>query len=66
MDTESPQRVDHALLIGIDRYQYIGPDLNGCVGDVEDMRDVLVSQLQTPADRVVLLRATHLQSEPPE
>src|SRR4051812_7323320 len=65
MATRPTQRVDRALLIGIDRYQFIGPDLGGCVGDVEAVRNLLMARLHTPADRVFLLTASRSGSEPP-
>jgi hypothetical protein len=60
------QRVDHALLIGVDLYQYIWPPLSGCVGDVEALAKLLVTQLQTPPDRVIKLTAGHTGKEKPE
>ena len=31
------------MLIGMDRYEHIGPDLGGRVGDVKAARDLLTS-----------------------
>jgi hypothetical protein len=65
METRPVQRVDRALLIGIDRYRFIGPNLGGCVGDVMAVRDLLTLRLDTPADRVRMLTASWDGREPP-
>ena len=41
MPESAGQRVDRALLIGSDNYQYISPQLSGCVGDVQKVSDLL-------------------------
>jgi len=46
------QRVDRALLIGIDRYDYLHPNLNGCVGDVQKITEFLVGTLNTRREQI--------------
>lgn len=60
--TREPQKF--ALLVGIDNYKY--PDrvssLAGCVNDVKDMENLLVSKFQFPQSNIRILtneRATH-------
>ena len=58
------------LLIGVDRYEYIRPDLDGCVGDVNQLHDLLVWQLGTLPERITKLtsnmgRTEGLGSRPP-
>lgn len=53
------QRVNRALLIGVDRYQYIHPPLSGCVGDVEQLAQVLRERLHTPVRQITKLTASH-------
>lgn len=65
MSNETIQRVDRALLIGIDKYQYIAPDLDGCVGDVRAMRAFLMDTLKTPAERITTLTASRAGTEAP-
>jgi hypothetical protein len=59
------QRVDRALLIGVDRYQYISPNLSGCVGDVEGLARLLAAKLYTPADHIIKLTAGLAAREKP-
>ncbi len=58
MPERPAQRVDRALLIGVDRYQYIRPNLGGCVGDVNRLRDLLVGQLATSPRRIIQLTSS--------
>lgn len=46
--------VDRALLIGINDYQVIG-DLNGCVNDVRNVRDLLMRSFGFKAENISLL-----------
>ncbi len=52
------QRIDRALLIGIDRYESIGPNLSGCVGDVEAVARFLTERLSTPAGQIIKLTSS--------
>ena len=63
MPDKPAQRVDRALLIGVDRYKYIRPNLGGCVGDVERVRDLLVGQLATPPRRIIQLTSSMQRKE---
>jgi hypothetical protein len=65
--TPSPtQRVDRALLIGVDHYQYIAPPLNGCVGDVDQLEQFLIDRLHTPPGQIIKLTASHSTREKAE
>ena len=61
----SQQRVDRALLIGIDLYDYIEPNLGGCVGDVERIGKFLVSRTETPPECIRTLVSRLDRSEQP-
>jgi hypothetical protein len=64
---DSPaQRVDRALLIGIDSYQYISPELSGCVGDVNRVADLLERKFHTPPERIIKLTSSADGTETPE
>jgi Caspase domain len=52
VSTTAEQRVDRALLIGIDRYDNIIPDLAGAVSDVERIAKFLTERLKTPTARI--------------
>ena len=52
------QHVDRALLIGIDLYESIGPNLSGCVGDVEAVARLLTEHLGTPASQIIKLTSS--------
>ena len=45
-------------LIGIDRYESIGPNLSGCVGDVEAVARFLTEHLGTPASQIIKLTSS--------
>lgn len=60
------QRIDRALLIGIDRYLHIAPNLTGCVGDVEALKALLVGTLHTPAENIIALTSSMEGGEAPE
>lgn len=52
----SPDRNRHALIIGIDEYQYLpGSRLNGCVNDAREVAQVLQEGFGFPPDQVELL-----------
>lgn len=54
----------YALLVGINKYQLPGNDLNGCVNDVQDMYQLLTEQYGFNPDNVRVLvdeRATHAE-----
>ena len=59
------QRIDRALLIGIDRYESIGPNLSGCVGDVEAVARFLTEHLSTPAGQIIKLTSSLDGTEEP-
>jgi len=47
--------IKKALLVGINKHQFQGADLQGCVNDVENMRDVLVKLYGFPLDNIRVL-----------
>jgi uncharacterized caspase-like protein len=50
-----------ALIVGINNYQNV-PKLEGCVEDVRDMKEVLLSKFEFPENRILVLtdeQATH-------
>jgi metacaspase-1 len=49
------KREKRALLVGIDRYEMPGSDLNGCVNDVEDVYDLLVNNYGFQPDNIRVL-----------
>ena len=52
MSEQNLQRVDRALLIGIDRYDHLTPNLSGCVRDVDDIARFLVETLKTEPTQI--------------
>jgi hypothetical protein len=58
MPGATSQRIDRALLIGIDSYESIGPNLSGCVGDVEAVARFLTERLSTPAGQIIKLTSS--------
>jgi hypothetical protein len=66
MTQAATQRVDRALLIGVDSYRYVWPPLTGCVADVDRLAEVLQQRLHTPADRITKLTAGRPGGEKPE
>ena len=65
MGGNSVQRVDRALLIGVDCYEYIRPNLGGCVGDVNQLHDLLVAKLGTRPEQIVKLTSSMEHTEEP-
>src|SRR4029078_3893104 len=66
MPANPTQHVDRALLIGIDRYLYIEPNLRGCVGDVDNVYRFLTERLKTPAGQIIRRTSSLEQTEGPE
>lgn len=66
MSAKPAQRVDRALLIGIDKYLYIGPDLSGCVGDVDKVSQLLTGRLHTPPGQILRRTSSLAGTERPE
>src|SRR5881275_1683139 len=66
MSNQPSQRIDRALLIGIDRYESIGPNLSGCVGDVEGVAQFLTQHLHTPAGQIIKLTSSLDGTEKPQ
>jgi hypothetical protein len=66
MPANTTQHVDRALLIGIDRYLYIEPNLSGCVGDVESVYKFLTERMGTPAGQIIRRTSPLDQAERPE
>jgi hypothetical protein len=60
------QRVDRALLIGVDNYQFISPQLSGCVGDVEKVADLLARKFHTSPGQIIKLTSSAEGTEAPE
>jgi hypothetical protein len=65
MPSKPTQRIDRALLIGIDRYESIGPNLSGCVGDVEAVARFLTERLSTPPGQIIKLTSSLEGTEQP-
>jgi hypothetical protein len=66
MSTKPGKRVDSALLIGIDRYEFISPNLDSCVNDVERVASFLTGRLYTPSDNIIKLTSSRDGWEKPE
>lgn len=60
------QRVDRALLIGVDKYTFISPNLEGCVRDVKDITAFLTKTLKTDPARIVALTSSRGGGEAPD
>jgi hypothetical protein len=65
MTQPNAQRVDRALLVGVDRYEYIAPQLHGCVSDVDALEQLLTERFKTPRHSIIKLTASHARSESP-
>ena len=65
MSKQARQGVDRTLLIGIDRYEHLHPNLNGCVRDVEKIAEFLIRSLNTLLARIRTLVSRLDRNEQP-